>query len=744
MDNGLIMSNYLKQKLLPIIAGFIIIYIACFLKITHQNSIQIFMQRLDNNVYDTYLKLDLNPSIIKEAPIVIIDIDEKSLAQAGRWPWPRNKLADLINKLHQKGVTVMALDMAFPEPELNDIDSILRNPSLKQHYSRIIKPLEELRNDYNHDLKFAQSLAIGDTVLGFALHYEGLYSKGVLSNPLTSFTHKELESLIIPRFSAYLGNIPVLQQAAKSAGFINASTDPDGIVRRTSLVTLYQDKLYPSLALATVQLYLLGDSIKLNFLSAGPINALRYIEVAGKKIFTDGSGQVLIPYRGTARSFNYISASDVLNDLVDSRLLQNKIAFIGTSAIGLNDLKPTPVENLYPGVEIQANIAAGILQNSFVYHPDWFHGLEFVLIVLLGLIYTLILPALRTTTLMFTVLSTCLSIFGIGYLLFSHYHLLLNIALLLLLIISLACLNIIYDLVFETHKRILIEKMFGQYVSADHIKAMLSGNQNYNFTSESKELTVLFADIRNFTTISENLTATELKDLLNKFFTPMTRIIFEHGGTIDKYVGDTLMAFWGAPLDNSQHAQHAFAAAEAMRKHVTQLRAEYEQLKLPIIEIGIGLNTGVMQVGDMGSDYRRTYTVLGDPVNLASRLEALTKFYKVKIIVGEMTYKQVTDYLFLKLDKIRVKGKRQAVDIYTPLSSISDITPELHVEVERYNQALELYYGQYWTPARAQFQQLVREYPQRHFYTIYLERINKFIEQGPGPDWDGCYNRDEK
>ena len=304
--------------------------------------------------------------------------------------------------------------------------------------------------------------------------------------------------------------------------------------------------------------------------------------------------------------------------------------------------------------------------------------------------------------------------------------------------------NMTYGYLFENRRRHELKEMFGRYVPASHVNAMLKSHNHFALEGESKEMTVLFADIRNFTRISESLTPSKVKKFLNLLFTPMTKIIFDRDGTVDKYVGDMIMAFWGAPLPDEAHSEHALEAAFEMLEGVKSLQDDFDELGLHEVQIGIGLNTGVMNVGDMGSEYRRAYTVLGDSVNLASRLEASTKFYHVNLIVSESVMRYNPLYLYRQLDVVKVKGKQNAIRIYQPLCKISEANPVLQEEIKQYERALVFYFSKQWQPAKDQFITLNTTCPDVYIYSMYLERVNFFILHPPQPGWDGSYTRIEK
>jgi adenylate cyclase len=313
-----------------------------------------------------------------------------------------------------------------------------------------------------------------------------------------------------------------------------------------------------------------------------------------------------------------------------------------------------------------------------------------------------------------------------------------------LMILMLVVFQLGYGFLFEARRSRHLKEMFGQYVPPALVEEMSRTGGHYDFSGESRELSVLFADIRNFTALSETLSAAELKALLNRFFTPMTRIIFDRRGTIDKYVGDMIMAFWGAPVRDADHAGHALAAALDMLRAMEDLREAFAREGLPPVAIGIGINSGVMNVGDMGSEYRRAYTVIGDAVNLASRLEGLTRFYGVDLVVGPRTRELATGFVYRRLDRVRVKGKQEAVEVFTPLCSVTELDEVLRQELDTHERALEYFWARDWEHARALFEELRTACPNTRIYALYLERIERLRDRALPEDWDGVYERREK
>ncbi len=563
-----------------------------------------------------------------------------------------------------------------------------------------------------------------------------------LLSPLFMLPPEE-QQLDIIKASGYISNVPILQNAANHSGFINVFPDHDGIIRRAPLVMLYRGGIYPALALETV-LAFLDETITLVTPSYDRNKKLEAIQLGTHLIPTDEQGQVLIPFIGKSYTFPYYSATDVLNHHLPKDALVGKIVFIGTSATGLGDLKATSIQNPFPGAEIQATLVNGILQNHFSYIPVWTEGAQLCLMLLFGLIAACFFPYLGPRTLSVIIVAFPIAVLFLNNWIWEKTGIIFSLLLPIALTLCIALFNIIYGYLFEARRRERLNDLFGQYVPQKHIDEMLRTKGNYGLKGEDRNMSVIFADIRNFTMISEGLSASELVDMLNTFFTPMTEIIFKHRGTIDKYVGDLIMAFWGAPLKDKDHSRHAIESALEMQTKLKEMQTIFAEHKWPEIKLGIGINSDVMTVGDMGSHFRRNYTVMGDPVNLASRIEGLTKFYGVDIIVTENTMNNQSKFVFRKLDRVRVKGKKKEVAIYEVVCTQAELTTTLKQELDLYHQALDAYFLQQWDTAFALMEQLHQFYPDKKIYLIYIERIKEFKARTLPADWDGIYVHEMK
>lgn len=735
-----------KEKIVRLSLGLILVLGITGLLFINIEPIASWVSSLENLGYDLQVR-QMHKPLGKTVPIAIIDIDDKSLKSEGRWPWPRKKFAELVTKLYQNGATVIAFDITFPDPESNIAEEVIDEVKKKSEStgSQALNQLEAIKEDFDYDALLSKSLRLGDSVLGMVFKDEG-ESSGTLPTPIMQLTPQLTSQLAIPEKKDYLANIASLQQSAKTEGFINATPDPDGVLRFTPLLFKHGSDVYGSLGLQAVSLYLLTQKIELATAQYEDTAVLEGIKLDQEFIPTDAMGRMLIPFRGASYSFPYISAVDVLNDTAAREAINGKLIFIGSTASAIGDTKPAAIASIFPGIEVHATIASGIIDQYLPYKPSWGRGVTLLVMVVLGVICALVLPFLGVLAMSILCLSLPIGLILGNYWLWSVHGIVISIFLPIALILLLFVLNIVWGYLFESQRSKELKSMFGQYVPPAYLDNMIKQGGEFSLEGETKELSVLFSDIRSFTSLSEKMTATELKQFLNRYLTPITETIFNNKGTIDKYVGDMVMAFWGAPLDDPRHSYNAVKTGMAMQAELLKLNKIFISENKPEVKIGVGVNTGIMNVGDMGSKFRRAYTVLGDTVNLGSRLEGQTKFYHIGILVGELTHLQTKDdFAYRKIDKIKVKGKDIGIDIFCPICEMSAATPELKLELESHHKALDLYFQQKWDQAEKLFKELMESYPNnKTLYEVYLERIQSLRENPPGPDWDGAYVSHEK
>jgi adenylate cyclase len=699
---------------------------------------------LERNAYDARLNLSLPNT--SDSRIVIVDIDEKSLNELGRWPWKRSTLAAILDQLfdHYK-IDLLGFDIVFPEPDqssgLNVLENLAQNKLKDQ--PDFLEKLSQLRTELNYDQQFANSIKDRRVVLGFAMisnkecQQSNCSSSGELPSPILKLS--DLQGIAHPiQAQGFVSNLSLFNKLAIGGGNFSQLPDNDGVVRRIPMLYAYNNQLYESLALAMARVALSEPFVEPIIVKNGSYQAIEAFKVGNRFIPVNEQLEALIPYRGNRGSFEYVSAIDILEKKVPLDKLQNTIVLMGTTAQGLFDLRSTPVNESYPGVEIHANMISGLLDNRLLASPVFVRGAEVLLMFVSILIMMFLVFWINPLWSIMIAIVMSGAIIWINLWFWGQLQLVIPLAATLVMIWTLFLFNMGLGYFLENRHKHQLTSLFGQYVPSQLVDEM-SKNPSATFSLEgdSREMTVLFSDVRGFTSISEGLNPKELSQLMNTFLTPMTYLIHHHRGTIDKYMGDAIMAFWGAPLADPQHARNALLAALDMIKKLDELQPLFKAKGWPEIHIGIGLNTGVMNVGNMGSEFRMAYTVLGDAVNLGSRLEGLTKEYGVAIIVSETVKMEVSDYIFRELDRVKVKGKDKPVAIFEPLGEYAVQDSATRQELETYHQALQLYRQQQWNDAETILKTLYLKNPNRLIYKIYLERITYFKEHPPQPNWDG-------
>jgi adenylate cyclase len=702
--------------------------------------------RLDDFLYDARLRLTMPGT--RDERIVIVDIDEKSLAEMGHWPWSRDKLAALTDQLlrHQH-VAALGFDVLFSESDTSSGLPILEQ--LAQHEFKgdaaFQARLSQLSPQLNYDARFAKSLADGPVVLGyyFSSDRQGR-TKGVLPPPVLHG-----QDLRVLHWSGYGANIAPLVAAAPQAGFFNSVTDDDGVVRSLPLISAYGGQCYESLALAVFR-RVRGMPELIALVAPDPQGAatLEAIGLLARpvpiRIAVDDRGAVLVPFRGrggpSGGSFQYISAVDIVQGRLTPDALRNRIVLVGTTAPGLLDLRATPVGQIYPGVESHANLISGLLDGRIPVRPDYATGYEVLVLCAIGLLLGLALPALGAAAASALALGTFMGVAALNVGLYIGANLVFPLASALLLILLTFALNMSYGYFVESRAKRDLAQVFGSYVPPELVAQMLQDPHRYSMRASSQELTVMFCDMRGFTRLSEGMEPADLQALLNELFSRLSQCIRRHQGTIDKYMGDCVMAFWGAPVELPQHAQLAVAAALDMVAEVERFNAERASSGQAPISVGIGLNTGLMRVGDMGSHLRRSYTVIGDAVNLGSRLEGLSKLYGVAIVASESTRLHAGDAPgWVELDKVRVKGKEDAVRVFTPHPKA-----QVCAENDAWSHFLNTYRSANWAAGLQELQTLRRDPALTTLCDLYETRVREFIKAPPPQGWDATAIMDTK
>ncbi|MEM7027015.1 MAG: adenylate/guanylate cyclase domain-containing protein [Pseudomonadota bacterium] len=710
-----------------------------------------WINRAENLLYDLRIVATM-PNEIDER-IVIVDIDEKSLREIGRWPWSRNNIAKLVEELfNYYEITILGFDIVFAEPDnssgLNVLKALGKSwLSDNNDYKQVVDTLE---TELDYDQLLANAINDNQVVMGYYFKYgrtrDDSTNNGLL--PPASFTSADFKnkSVLARDARGYGGNIEKLLDAALDAGHFSPWLDDDGVVRRVPMLYQFGENYYEALSLVIVKHLLeIERTIPVFEQSAGgEYPGLETLSLEYLDIPVDIHTQALVPYRGVQGSFPYISATDVIHGRVNKDILKDAIVLVGTTAPGLFDLRTTPVQKQFPGVEVHANLISGILDEKIKLSPAYLEGAEFIQLILIGIFMTLLLPRLNPILATVTSSLIMITIIGINLLLWHSVNLVMPLASSLILIAIIFVANMSYGFFVERRGKQQLAAIFGTYIPPELIDEMNVNPDSYTLEPENRDMTVLFSDVRGFTTISEGLSPTELSELINAYLTEMTKIIHEKRGTIDKYIGDAVMAFWGAPLDNAEHAKCAVETAMAMLERLNAIRSDFVERGWPDLHIGVGINSGNMSVGNMGSEFRMSYTVMGDAVNLGSRLEGLTKNYGVEVIVSEGTVNAVPEYIYRELDYVRVKGKEKPIAIFEPVALKTEISKQELDEVQVMSEALKAYRQQQWLQAEQTFKRLQTEYSNKKLYAIYLDRISTFIQETPGSGWDGVYTHTSK
>ena len=690
--------------------------------------------------FDTFQRFDPRKKAVR--PVTIVDIDDKSMEKLGQWPWPRTRIADLVTELTRLGAVVIAFDAVFSEPDR-------LNPSNAADTFRNLDEAtrDKLRALPSNDQIFADAIKASRVVLGES----GLPEEIVALDktlPVTGLAMLgEEPQRFMFDFPGLLRNVPVLEHAAAGRGLFTIRPERDGIVRRVPMIMQAQGQTMPSLSFEMLRVATGSGTILIKSEKAG----IKSVGIRGLQIPTDNNGQLWVHYARNDASI-YVPAINVLEKNVAPDMIAGKLVLIGTSAVGLNDIKTTPVSPAMPGVEIHAQVLESALTGAVISQPIYGIAIEFTTALLFGILVIVFAPAFGPVTLVAlgTVFATAL--IGVSWYFYTQHRLLIDFTYPLMSTTAIYLTLIFSSFVREQAQRRQIRSAFGQYLSPALVEQLAQAPEKLVLGGEEREMTIMFSDVRGFTTISESFKHDPqgLTALMNRFLTPLTNAILARKGTIDKYMGDAIMAFWNAPIDDKEHEINACAAAIDMLERIDELNKLREQeaqlgghAYIPL-NVGVGLNTGVCVVGNMGSDLRFDYSVLGDSVNLASRLEGQSKEYGFPIIVGSKTALAVKDkFAILELDFIMVKGKKEPEVIYA-IAGREDTAQSGRFQRLR-NLTIEMlacYRSRDWEGALATIERgrLTDERQSLELlYNLYETRIRGYVENPPPQDWNGAF-----
>lgn len=704
-------------------------------------------------VFDAFQRAHPRPYV--EVPVRVLDIDDATLARIGQWPWPRTLLAEVVQRLQTLGASAIAFDVLFAEPDRTSPAQVLPLWATLPQASRLEALTAALPD---HDALFAAALKQAPTVLGLALTDAQRGPPAPAAKAGWAFAGP-LPQEAVPVLSGAVWPLPQLAEAAAGLGHVNPFPDVDGVVRRVPLLARHEEQFYPALALEALRVasgttaYLVKATGASGERSFGAPPGVVELKVGPHRIPTDADGSLWVYYTREAPA-RTIPAWQLLAGTLPADALKDAVVLVGTSAAGLKDLRATPLNPTAAGVDIHAQALEQMLTQTFLRRPDWARGAELVYLLLLGAVLLLWLP--RVGALWCAVLGglamglACWS----SWLAFVHARWLLDPVLpSLVALLMYAVMSLRGYLRAEAQQR-QIRHAFSRYMSPAMVERLARHPELLRLGGEMREMTLLFADLRDFTTIAEQLDAQALTQFLNRFLTPMTRFILAQEGTIDKYIGDCVMAFWNAPLDQPRHAAQACTAALAMRAYLVDWNRQQREATVAAggtppraVHIGIGINTGACCVGNMGSEQRFSYSVLGDPVNLAARFESLSKLYGTDIVVGESTAAHAPDVALLELDLVAVKGKARPVRLYALLGEAA--LRQAHAGLWLAQAALlAAYRAGDWARAGAQVDAcLTLDTPHtrlRAYYALMRTRIAAYQQHPPAPEWEGVFVAAEK
>ncbi len=730
------MSRPFKPATHIFITGILVSLTLPLLFLFHQN----LLEGLNHSIYDSYLSSskDLKPSPIP----IIVDINEESLKKYGQWPWPRYRIALLLEKIHLLGATSVGIDIIFSEPDQSSPHNIQEQLQQQLGFSLNFTGLPSELMDYDKIL--ANILKGGPFVLAYDLRFDPKTPPTSVTAPplnivLSKTAHAAPEATYLHTATSSIDNLEIFNKAITASGFINSAPDSDGVIRRSPLLIRVGNNYYPSLALAVLM-----QSMEVNHLGL----KLRYggadLRLGDTSVPLDGKSNLLIKFKGKGRTFRYISAVDILEDKLTANELQEKIVLLGTSAPSLKDISNTPFDAYCPSVEIFANIIDNILSKDFLTQPDWVFNAELTLAIGVGILSTLFLYWSNPLGSIAVLGIGGLMVWQITVWLFHARGIFFSPVLpLLTLAVNFSVQSLLKFRQEESGKK-YFRRAFAQYVSTSVVDQLVQSRDTLTFTGKEKEVSILFSDIRGFTSISEKMSSQKVSELLRAYFTPMTKIILSHGGTMDKFIGDALMAFWNAPVDVANHPLKAVEASLAMISELKNLNQVFEKSYSLQLKVGIGLHCGMVTVGNMGSEDLFDYTVIGDNVNLASRIEGLCTLYGLDLLVSESVIKACLDVgdvqhlSFQEVDIVRVKGKHEPIAIFSV--ALRNEVKESEEDLVIYKQALLSYRNKDFIRAKTLFQTLCDRQNQNKLYSLYLERCNKYTDTPPPADWNSIYS----
>lgn len=698
------------------------------------------LNRLSSLVFDFYQQV--KPRQEAGAPIVIVDIDEASLRDVGQWPWPRNEIARIVDRVKGLGAAAIAFDIVLTEPDRTSLDIAAK--SLVEAGAEVKLP-DALRSN---DEILAESFRRNAVTAGIVLTNE---TETPAPPPKTGFAFAgDDPQEYLLSFSGGVANLPILNEAAAGIGFFSLPPGRDGIVRTVPVVARGGDQLYPALAIEALRTAQGAGAVIIRATGAsGEADtgkpAMTALKVGAFEVPTGAAGDFRVYFSGVP-SVTRIPAAQLLSAESATQYaeaLAGSIVLVGTSAVGLRDIVATPVSAATPGVEVHAEIIDQILGGEFLTRPDWALGAEFMAAIVLTLILLAAVisfgPLLGAVAMLIMVGSAI----AISWFAFSESNLVIDPILPSISVFSVYVVATALLLLLTDRERQFVRRAFAQYLAPSLVERLADDPATLTLGGETREITILFSDIRGFTSLSEKMNPQEITSLLNRFLTPMTDVLLSSGATIDKYIGDAIMAFWNAPLAIDDHPRRACLAALGMLRALDELNRR-ENVD---IRIGIGLNTGECCVGNLGSEQRFSYSAIGDAVNVTARIEGQTKPYGLQILVTELTKSRAGALAFLEVDLVRVVGRSEPIGIYALLGDDAlAATEDFRALSAVHDTMLSAYRLRRFEEAATALGQVRALAPEtmQTVYQIYDERIAALMTDPPDENWDGVFEASQK
>ena len=705
------------------------------------------------------LRFQARGPIAADPRVVIVAVDDDSLSEVGRWPWSRDKIATLVDKtMGQYGAKSLGFDMVFSEEQSNAVEETIR--FLQQKGSsdpEAVANLEWLSSyrslgDVDAVLESTLNKYKSQVVPGYFFYPQGANVPELVKSKLedeanlmrslamtATFSQEALMSM--PHIAALEGNLARFTKTVEAVGFFNFFPDSDGTVRRIPLMTEMDGYVYPSMSMQTLRMFLDWPDMSVVVSDIG----VEKVQLGDYSMETDERGNMLLNHYGPGRTFKHISAADILHDRLDGDGLKDKVVIFGVTAIGVFDYRPTPFDSVFPGVEGHAVAISNILNDEELQRPPEVELAELLMVLLLSTLAGFLVYGRTPLIQGLAILGFPILIIIVSQLLFTEYHFWVQETYLIIGVLLATLPTALFGYILESRKRAFIHDAFSHYLAPSVVENLAQNPDALKLGGEERYLTAFFSDIAAFSSFSEKLSPTELVTFLNRYLSAMSDILLDQGGTIDKYEGDAIISFFGAPIHMEDHAVRCVFAALEQQERLAELREIWKSEGLPEVHVRIGINSGPMVVGNMGTDSKMNYTMMGDHVNLASRLEGVCKVYRVPILMSKDTYVEVRNHIAARfIDRVRVVGRAQPVELYQPLGDRQFVGNEKIQECRTYEKAWMLMSEGKYDESLQILAKLYMHNPNDGLYEVMIKRIKLYAQMPPPDDWDGVFNLKNK